>query len=255
MRWMDIPPFAESIAITDLDHLMRTRLSLPVVHFPAQASRLVAYMTQPNDEMERERLLQTVAGWSDAPKNIPLKLGQTQVDWARVADVLNVHHDLSAGRHHEHRGGASVGKAKAIISKTRRAGGRSEASQSESWASFKDVAHLVTAAVIAAADARERMKIKSFGPLALPALQLLQPFVISMMLPEVVLSLGLYLQDYGLRQIPYGREEPLLDPESLWRIPSDINVTPIPPPIRNIDEKARAVLRARRAGNRGKRRR
>jgi hypothetical protein len=99
------------------------------------------------------------------------------------------------------------------------------------------------------------MKIKSFGPLALPALQLLQPFVISMMLPELVLSLGLYLQDYGLRQIPYGREEPLLDPKSLWRIPSDVNVSPIPPPVRNIDEKGRAALRDRRAGNRGKRRR
>jgi hypothetical protein len=98
------------------------------------------------------------------------------------------------------------------------------------------------------------MKTKSFGSLALPALQLLQPFVISMMLPELVLSLGLYWQDYGLRQVPYGREEPLLDPESVWRIPSNINLTPLPPPPRNIDEKGRAALRERRAGNRGKRR-
>ncbi len=252
MRWMDIPPFPESVAITDIEHLMRTRLSQQLVQRPAQACRLVAYMAQPNDDEERQRLLHTVMGWSEAPESTPLKLGQTQVDWGRVADIFNVHHDLTEGGHQKRRGGASVGKAKTVVLKTRRTRGRSEASQSESWASYKDVAHLASAAVIVAADARERLKIKAFGPLALPDLEFLQPFVISMMLPELVLSLGLYLQNYGLGQIAYGREEPLLDPESLWRIPGDINVTPIPPPIRNIDEKGRAALRDRRAGNRGK---
>lgn len=254
MRWMEIPPFPVPITITNIEHLMRTRLSQEVVRFPAQACRLVSYMAQPNDGEERQRLLNTVMGWSEAPKGIPLKRGQTQVDWARVADVLNVHHDMTEGGHQQHRAGASIGKAKTVISKTRRAHGRSEASQSESWARYKDVAHLATAAVIVAADAREKMKVKPFGPSALPALQLLQPFVISMMLPDLVLSLGLYLQDYGLRQVPYAREEPLLDPETLWRIPGDINLTPIPPPIRKIDKKGRAALRDRRAGNRGKRR-
>lgn len=197
MRWMDIPPFPEPITITDVDHLMRTRLSQQVVQFPAQACRLISYMAQPNDGEERQRLLNTLLGWSEAPEGVPLKLRQAQVDWGRVADVLNVHHDMTEGGYQEHRAGASIGKAKTVISKTRRTHGRSEASQSESWTRFKDVAHIATAAVIVAADARERMKVKPFGPSALPALQLLQPFVISMMLPELVLSLGLYLQDYG----------------------------------------------------------
>jgi hypothetical protein len=149
---MDIPPFPEPITITDIDHLMRTRLSQQVVQFPAQACRLVSYMAQPNDGEERQRLLNTVLGWSEAPDAIPLKLGKAQVDWGRVADIFHIHHDMTQGGHQERRGGASIGKAKAVVSKTRRTRGGSEASQSESWASYKDVAHLAAAAVIVAAE-------------------------------------------------------------------------------------------------------
>jgi hypothetical protein len=68
----------------------------------------------------------------------------------------------------------------------------------------------------------------------------------------VVLSVGLFLQNYGLETVPYSREESLFDPETLWRIKPDLNVTPLEPPVREINREGIAILNARRAGNRGK---
>jgi hypothetical protein len=44
----------------------------------------------------------------------------------------------------------------------------------------------------------------------------------------------------------------MFDPESLWRIPTDVNLTALEPPVRKITKTDRAVLKGRRAGNRGK---
>ena len=48
------------------------------------------------------------------------------------------------------------------------------------------------------------------------------------------------------------RTEPALDPDTLWRIPADINVVPFPPPIRKLRPQDIVVLNNRRAGNRGR---
>ena len=45
----------------------------------------------------------------------------------------------------------------------------------------------------------------------------------------------------------------MLDPQTVWRLPPDINVVAVSPPVRKIDSHAIAILNARRAGNRGKR--
>ena len=58
--------------------------------------------------------------------------------------------------------------------------------------------------------------------------------------------------EYGLSSIPKSREESMLDPETLWRIAPDMNVVAVPPPVRNLNKPAIAILEARRAGNRGK---
>ena len=44
-------------------------------------------------------------------------------------------------------------------------------------------------------------------------------------------------------------EQRMLDPETLWR---DINVVAVPPPVRQVDSRAIAILDARHAGHRGK---
>ena len=72
-----------------------------------------------------------------------------------------------------------------------------------------------------------------------------------MLLPELVLSLGMSFQEFGLSEIPHGRTEPLLNPETLWRIPADIGLQPIEPAIRGITDSNKQMLKARRAGNRG----
>ena len=73
-----------------------------------------------------------------------------------------------------------------------------------------------------------------------------------MLLPDFVLSVALFLQKYGLANVPHAREEPMLDPETLWRIRPDMNVAPLAPPVRKINRPGIAILNTRRAGNRGK---
>jgi hypothetical protein len=56
------------------------------------------------------------------------------------------------------------------------------------------------------------------------------------------LAVGIELERLGLSVVPHARGEPTLDPETLWRIPPDINVAPLPPPIRKIRPQDLVVL-------------
>ena len=55
----------------------------------------------------------------------------------------------------------------------------------------------------------------------------------------------------GLEFVSYGRIKPLFNPKSLWRIPPDINLTPVSLPARKITGTDVVALNERRAGNRG----
>jgi hypothetical protein len=68
-----------------------------------------------------------------------------------------------------------------------------------------------------------------------------------------VISIAMTIETYGLQCVAVGRTEPLFDPESLWRLPPDINLPPLEPPTRRITKTDQTVLNARRAGNRGRR--
>ena len=92
---------------------------------------------------------------------------------------------------------------------------------------------------------------KPFGESGLPSGQI-QPFLIAMLMPDFVISLALSFQDYGLNSTPQSREQPMLAPETVWRIPPDVNVVAVPPPVRKVNSERIAILNARRAGNRGK---
>ena len=251
MRFMSIPPFARKIEIPDFDFLIRRRLNQAIVIWPEQAIPLVGYMGWPNDPEARSASLAVLRGWAEGSRVIPPRLRQIQTDWARVADVFNVHHDLTEGGHQRRRGGPSTGKAIAVVAGTVRARGAHSANLWRAWTEYKDVAHLVTAATIISADARQRAKVKPFGEFGFDA-DRLPPFTIAMMMPDFVLSVALSLQWYGLNSTPQSRDEPMLDPETLWRIAPDLNVVAVPPPVREINSQAIAILNARRAGNRGK---
>jgi hypothetical protein len=73
-----------------------------------------------------------------------------------------------------------------------------------------------------------------------------------MLMPDFVISLALSFQEYGLSSIPQSREQPMLDPETLWRVPPDIGAVAVPPPVRKVDRTGITILNTRRAGNRGK---
>ena len=250
MRRLDIPGFLKPIEIIDLEYTVRTRLSQDTVMWPLQAIPLLGYMAHPNDPDARAVLTETLEGWSVGSAVMPARIRQMQIEWARIGDIFNLHHDIKTGAHQERRGGASIGKAIALAAAQTKNRGSSEANLWQTWARYKDVAHLVAAATVVAGDALERAKVKSFGGFGLPWSQL-QSFPLTMMLPDVVLSVGLYLQEYGLAHVPHSKEEPMLDPETLWRIPDDMNVTAMAPPIRKINREAIHILDQRRAGNRG----
>ena len=73
-----------------------------------------------------------------------------------------------------------------------------------------------------------------------------------MLMPDLVLAVALEFERLGLSVVAHAKTEPTLDPDVLWRIPLDINVTPLPPPIRKIRLQDLKVLSNRRAGKRGR---
>jgi hypothetical protein len=236
------------IEITDLETLIKSRLINGEVVWPDQAAPLVGYIAWPSHETKRK-------SWIDAHRRsdqsaietLGRKLKNTQQHWARVADIIHLHSDLANGGHQGARAGASVGKAISLISANAKSKGTRAAKLWEIWATYKDVAHLITAAVLVSAEVQTRHRRAPFGL----RLHQFQPYRMAMLLPELAIAVAMTIEKYGLESIPYGRMKPLFNPESLWRIPLDINVAPLTLPIRMITKRDLAVLNARRAGNRG----
>jgi hypothetical protein len=247
---MQIRPFPGSkIQITDLGYLIKERLLRDRVVWPDQALSLVGYMTWPSDSVMRERWLEAHRRNDQSTINELLHgLKIVQQHWARVADIVHLHLDLAHGGHQQRRGGTSLGKAIALIAANAKSKGTGTAKLWEIWKTYKDVAHIVTAAVLVAAEAQTRHRSTPYGL----KLHQLQPYRMAMLLPELVLAVALSIEDYGLQQTAHGQTEPMFDPQSLLRISPDINLTALEPPIRKVAAKDLAVLKTRRSGNRGK---
>jgi hypothetical protein len=277
----------EGVRIADLGEYLKTRLSLDTVPWPDHSGRLLAHMAWPNDASRRDLWMAAQIGMQLEPEkpaeregasaggtgatlpylpaqnasfeyfglfggHAPLaqfastalhdEIGKIQIRWARVADILHPHCDMTAGNHMKRRGGTSVGKAIELITKNSRVKGRSAATVWAIWTEFKDVAHLVAAAVLLLAEAKVRSGKEGWGqPAQLSACRVV------MLAPEAVLAVGKSLQQYGLDVEVHGREDPLFDPETVWRIPDWVNVEPLPPPARKLTTSDIQVLNARRA--------
>jgi len=255
MRVMEIPPFPRKIEILDLNNLLRARLSQTVVMWPEQAIPLIGYMCYPNDPAAGDALRRTLRSWAKeskaAPPAVPKRLGRIQSDWLRGADIFHMHFDLVEGQRQARRGGPSIGKAITLVDANAKSWGTGAATLWKIWSTHKDVAHLVTAATLICAEARTRYRNKPLEPSGLRFGQFI-PFQMAMLMPDLVLAVALEFQRVGLSVVPHARSEPTLDPETLWRIPADINVAPLPPPPRKIRAQDLVVLKDRRAGNRGK---
>lgn len=275
MRVMEIPPFPHRMEIRNLEYFMRERLSQKVVMWPAQAIALVGYMCWPNDPTARSEAVAMLERWSHDPvPSVPPRLHRIQHEWLRVADIFNVYSDLVAGEYQVRRGGPSLGKAVTLVAANAKSRGTGEANLWCCWKAYKDVAHLVTGAAVVCAHARIRGREEAFG---LSQEQYL-PFQMVMLMPDLVLGVAQEFQRLGLSgdsdEIARPTSDPeqkldvssnpsdgsagpadaeqKLDPETLWRIPSDINVVPFPVPIRKIRPEDRVILNERRAGNRGR---
>ena len=251
MRVMEIPSFPRKFENHDLENLLRSRLSQTVVLWPDQAIPLVGYMCSPNDPKARDESRHILESWPEGSKFVPPRLGRIQLEWLRVADVLHSCCDLIEGQHQERRGGPSIGKAVTLVEANAKSKGTGAANLWHLWKKYKDVAPLVTAAALICGDARIRACNEPFGPLGISPDQL-NPFQMVMTMPDLVLAVALEFERHGLNHVPHGQTEPILDPETLWRIPLDINVAPFLPQIRKIRAQDLAILNGRRAGNRGR---
>ena len=97
------------------------------------------------------------------------------------------------------------------------------------------------------ADVKERHR----RPFSLRLHQLV-PFQLAMFVPDLVVAVALEFQRFGLENVPYAQTGPTFDPQSLWRIPDNINVMALEPTVRTIRFRDAKILNSRRAGNRGK---
>lgn len=251
MRVMEIPPFPRRLENPDLENLFEARLSQAIVLWPEQAISLVGCMGWPNDVAARDEGLRILRSWPEDSKTVPARLRRIQYEWLRVADIFHTYRDLMDGKHQKRRGGPSIGKAITLVEANAESRGTGAASLWLLWDRYKDVAHLVTSATVICAEARTRAGNEPFGPFGLSVDQF-GPFQMAMLMPDLVLAVGLEFEQRGLSHIPHARSEPALDPETLWRIPQDINVAPLSPPARKIRSQDLAILHERRAGNRGR---
>jgi hypothetical protein len=249
MRAMVIRGFPGSkIQLTDLGWLIKDRVTKDLVLWPNQAVPLVGYMAWPNAAEGRERWLNAHRCDDQGAINALAKeLKIIQQHWGRVADIVHLHYDLTQGHHQQRRCGASVGKAIALIEANAESKGTGAAKLWEIWKRYKNAAHLITAAILVSAEVQTRNRQEPYGI----RLHQFQPYRMTLLMPELVISVALTIEKYGLEFIAQSRAEPLFDPETLWRIPSDINVAPISLPARKITTTDVVVLNARRAGNRG----
>ena len=251
VRVMEIQPFERTVVIDDLESFVVRRLHQPLPWRANQGAALVSYMLEPNDAPARALREATLGLWCTHNVTPPTRLPRVQLEWLLVADVFNLHVDLTAGEHQERRGGPSVGKAVHVANALIERRGASAANLWRAWGMYKDVAHVVTAAAMVTALAQDLAKNEKIDCQKFPEHQI-QPFQMTMYIPDLVLGLALTLESYGLTQIPVSREHPMLDPETLWRIPKHINAEPVAPWVREVTGTAIAALNERRAGNRGK---
>jgi hypothetical protein len=247
---MEIKPFpAPKREITDIGSLIKDRLTRGLILWPEQAASVVGHMVWPDDLLRRIKWIENHRRNDEEAINLGAHgLKIVQQHWARVADIVHLHRDLAQGGHQKVRSGASVGKAISLISARAKSKGTGTAQLWKIWSTYRDVAHLATAAVLVSGDVQTRHRTSPYGL----KLAQFQPYHMAMLIPELVIAVAITVQNYGLEQIPHARTEPLFDPEAVWRIPADINVVPLLLPERKVTKEDIAVLNARRAGNRGK---
>jgi hypothetical protein len=256
MPTMNIAPFPKRVEISDVKALTDARLSAKF-SMCEQAASLAEYMFYPADEKAGISFGSELRSSAD-PLRLNLKgMRRIQYRWLRAADVFHLYYDMAKGGHQSHRGGATISKAVHLAAKNTKSLGTSEPTFWSAWKAYKDVAPLVAATIVIWANTRivfsdEYVAAFRTHEDAEPIEpDRLTPFHMVLLLPDLVLAVGRGFEEFALTIS--GRPDAGVDPETLWRVPEDINVAPVPPPIRTIRPLDKLILNARRAGNRGRR--
>src|SRR5262245_78255 len=113
---------------------------------------------------------------------------------SRRSDIVHHHFDFDRGQHQKTRGGASVGKAIALIDAIAKSKGTGAAKLWDIWKSYKDVAHLITATVLISGEATARHRKAPYQA----KLHQFQPYRMAMLLPDLVISVAMSIESYGL---------------------------------------------------------
>jgi len=256
MRTMNIPPFPKPVEISDIESLTNARLS-EKFSLSEQAAALVEYMLYPAGEEARVSFGSTLRSSPDPLRLNPKGMRRIQYNWLRAADVFHLYYDMAKGAHQSRRGGATISKAVHLAAKNTKSVGTSEPTFWSAWKAYKDAALLVTATILIWANARivftgEYVSAFRTHDDAEPLEpKKLTPFHIVLLMPDLVLAVGRTFEEFALTI--GGRPDAGIDPETLWRIPANINVAPVSPPVRAIRPVDKLILNARRAGNRGRR--
>jgi hypothetical protein len=222
MRGMNLPlavripsDFDEAIGV------YRARLAAGL-RVPSELSQLLmAYMAWPNDEESRDRWMASgnTRRWAfqdgvSGPRAISLFGGLESVagealdgvggrllaesnKWTAVADVMQIVVDVHfAGL--SLAGGASVSKAMTLCADDQ--SGLSEGQMRRHWSRFRDVAHLLAAGAVLATEGGGSI------------------FTAAWHAPDSLLGVSAGYESFGLTFTPHGQRDPLLPPDSAWRL-------------------------------------
>jgi hypothetical protein len=231
MRTMNIAPFPKRVEISDVKSLTDARLA-EKFSLSEQAAALAEYMFHPANEEARISLGSQLRSSAD-PLRLNLKgMRRIQYRWLRVADVFHLYYDMAEGGHQSRRGGATISKAAHLAAKNTKSLGTSEATFWDAWTAYKDGAPLVTAAILIWANTRivftgEYVAAFRTHEDAEPIeAGRLTPFHMVLLMPDLVLAVARSFEKFALTIS--GRPDAGLDPETLWRIPENVNVAPVP---------------------------
>jgi len=278
MRYLTLeglPPKLTPTPTTEMGRLLRKRLESRTWPLPQASAILHAIMTWPNNEERRDLFLSACAAKAseaadigrhsrEGPANCstvtrgrvltlagkPINLGgladviidelevemaTARVAWKNVADLMQTLARLNADERTHERGGASIAKAKDLIDAAE-AGANRQRLETD-WSRFRDVAPLATATATLAAVAVFQTKDKSLG----------DPLYPIFFDPASVLCMASIFQKFGLSLIPHGRSEPILSPESLWHLPTDVEIVPPPFAWGPLNDSCIEILASRKA--------
>ena len=256
MRTMSIPPFPDRAEIVEIESFTNARLA-GEFKLSEQGSALAGYMFHPASEVARASFGSALRSTAD-PLRLNLKrMRRIQYQWLRVADVFHLYYDMAIGGNQSRRGGATISKAVHLAAKNTKSLGTSEPTFWSAWKAYKDVAPLVTAVILIWANTRIVFAdeyvaaFRTHDDTEPIQPDRLAPFHMILLMPDLVLAVGRSFEKFELTKIN-SRPDAGLDPETLWRIPDDVNVAPVPPPSREIRPSDKVILNERRAGNRGK---